>query len=109
MKKNCLLLGRRGINIPLYQQNLQQYGFNLFSGTNPEEVKHIFAQTDIDIVIMGAGIPLEDRLSIIKYIFTISEKTTIHMKDWQSGPAGMQPFVKQILDSYSRIGTSSKS
>ncbi len=70
---------------------------NFFSGTSLEDVKKTFEQQSIDIVIMGAGLDLEDRLGIIRYIFDHSQSTTVHMKDWASGPPGMKPFVQGIL------------
>ena len=71
---------------------------NLFGGTNLTDVKDTFAQNKIDLVIMGAGLEINDRLDIIRYIFETSNSTTVHMKDWDSGPAGMLPFVNGILN-----------
>jgi hypothetical protein len=98
--KNILLIGRLGINIPNLQTGIENKKINLFSGTNLEEVKDAFNQNDnqIDSVIMGAGIDLNVRLDIIRYIFETSQSTTVHMKDWESGPKGMLPFVNSILN-----------
>ncbi len=46
---------------------------------------------------MGAGIDLEARLAIIRQIFEASNSTTVHMKDRDSGPTGMLPFVNGVL------------
>ena len=98
--KNVLLLGRLGINIPNIETGITTKNINLFSGTNLEEVKNVFIQNDnrIEIVIMGAGIDIDSRLNIIEYIFSISKDTTVHMKDWNSGPTGMLPFVNNVLN-----------
>jgi len=98
--KNILLIGRLGINIPNLQTGIENKNINLFSGTNLEEVKDAFNQNDnqIDSVIMGTGIDLNVRLDIIRYIFETSQSTTVHMKDWESGPKGMLPFVNSILN-----------
>jgi hypothetical protein len=100
--KNILLLGRLGINIPNLKAGIAKKNIKLFSGTNLEEVKTAFKQNDnqIDIVIMGAGIDIDSRLNIIEYIFEVSKSTTVHMKDWDSGPAGMLPFVNGILNTF---------
>ncbi len=97
--KKIVLLGRLGINIPNFQTGITTKGIQLFSGTNLEEVDAVFEQNNykIDMVIMGAGISLENRLQIIEYIFTVSKDTTVHMKDWNSGPQGMLPFVNNVL------------
>jgi hypothetical protein len=97
--KKILLLGRLGINIPNFQTGVTTKEIQLFSGTSLEDVKNVFEQNDdqIEMVIMGAGIPLEKRLKIIEYVFTVSKNTTVHMKDWNSGPQGMLPFVNGVL------------
>lgn len=100
--KNILLLGRLEINIPNLKTGIAKKNVQLFSGTNLEEVKTVFSQNDnqIDIVIMGAGIDMKFRLKIIEFIFEVSKGTTVHMKDWNSGPAGMLPFVNGVLNSF---------
>lgn len=95
--KKCLLLGRKNINVDQVMKAIQLEGINLFSATNLQEAKEVFGDHQIDIVIMGAGIDLAHRLEIINFIFTTSNATTVHMKDWDSGPAGMVPFVNGVL------------
>lgn len=92
-----LLLGRKGIVVEDAQNLLNMPKVELFSGTNLEEVRSIFAENKIDHVIMGAGIELQERLNIIQIIFELSESTTVHMKDFASGSQGMLPFVSSIL------------
>jgi hypothetical protein len=45
----------------------------------------------------GAGLDLETRLEIVREIFLTSDKTTVHMKDFASGPDGFLPFVRSVL------------
>tara|TARA_B110000977_G_C11068473_1_gene488690 strand:+ start:2293 stop:2601 length:309 start_codon:yes stop_codon:yes gene_type:complete len=96
-KKSILLLGRLGVNVENVGKNLSVRDVELLAGTNLKEVKTAFDESTIDIVIMGAGINLDDRIAIIRYVFEASSSTTVHMKDRQSGPAGMLPFVDNIL------------
>ena len=97
--KNILLLGRLQINISKIELGVNSKNIILFSTTGLEEVKSIFTQNNnqIDMVIMGAGIDLGVRLKIIEYIFETSKSTTVHMKDWNSGPSGMLQFINGIL------------
>jgi len=60
-------------------------------------VRSAFAQADIDHVIIGAGLDLETRLEIVREIFLTSDTTTVHMKDFASGPDGFLPFVRSVL------------
>jgi hypothetical protein len=98
MTKKVLLLGRTAIVLNGVEQQLDIKDVALFGGTSLEDVQALFEQQPIDIVIMGAGIDLEVRLQIIQHIFTVSKATTVHMKDWNSGPQGMLPFVNGIVN-----------
>ena len=97
MTKNILLLGRTGVVIEDVQHQLESADIQLFGGTDIEDVRAALASADIDHVIMGAGIDLETRLQIVREIFQGSERTTVHMKDYASGPQGFLPFVRAVL------------
>lgn len=96
MTMKVMLLGRTNMVLGTVQDRLS-VDVELFSGTNVEEVRATMAKDAIDVVIMGAGLPIEDRLKIIEAVFELSKSTTVHMKDWDSGPTGMLPFVNGIL------------
>ena len=68
-----------------------------FKSLSLQEVKDLFSKSNIHIVIMGAGIPIEERLEIVRFIFETSKGTTVLMKDWNSRPTGMLPFVNGVL------------
>jgi hypothetical protein len=96
--KNCLLLGRKGMIVDDVKKSIYATDINLYGGTSLQDVKDTFDQQNIDIVIMGAGLDINDRLDMIKYIFESSMSTTVHMKDWDSGPDGMLPFVNGVVN-----------
>ena len=97
MTKRVLLLGRRGVVVEDVQQQLRMPDVQLFAATGLDGVRSVFAQADIDHVIMGAGLDLEARLEIVREIFLASDTTTVHMKDFASGPDGFLPFVLSVL------------
>ena len=97
MSKTVLLLGRLGIVVEEAQRHLAMPNVRLLTATGLEEVRAAFAETEIDHVIMGAGLDLEIRLAIIQEIFRTSDRTTVHMKDFASGPAAFLPFVRSVL------------
>ncbi|MBL4645494.1 MAG: hypothetical protein JKY99_03430 [Rhizobiales bacterium] len=101
--KTVLLLGRTGIVVDDVRTHISVSDVNLLAGTSLDDVRAAFDNNRIDVVIMGAGIDLDTRLSIIEHIFNTSTYTTVHMKDWDSGPAGMLPFVDSVLNGL--IGT----
>jgi len=98
MTKKILLLGLKGAIVDDARQHLKLQDLELFGGTGIEDVRSIFAGTNIDHVIMGAGIDLETRLDIVREIFTLSDTTTVHMKDRATGPQGFLPFVRSVIN-----------
>ncbi|MFT5723679.1 MAG: hypothetical protein ACI9JN_000796 [Bacteroidia bacterium] len=98
--KTCLILGRKGNIVQEISEQIDTTNLKVLMGTSKEEVQDAFLSNTIDTVIMGAGIDLDTRLDIIRYVFEHSNSTTVHMKDWDSGPAGMLPFVTHILSTY---------
>lgn len=97
MPRQVLLLGRTGIVFDDIEAALDSKGLTLHAGTSLDDVETVMANNPVDTVIMGAGIDINTRLAIIRHIFDVSSSTTVHMKDWDSGPAGMLPFVRGVL------------
>jgi hypothetical protein len=97
MARRVLLLGRLGVVVEDAQQQLRMPDVQLLVATGLDEVRSAFAQADIDHVIMGAGLDLEARREIVREIFLASDKTTVHLKDFASGPDGFLPFVRSVL------------
>ncbi len=95
---NELLLGRKEILVEDVADHIQVEGVRLFSGTRIEDVRSVFREETVDIVVMGAGLPIDVRCEIVKEISRLSQTATIHLKDRQSGPGGMLPFVNKVLN-----------
>ena len=94
--KKILLIGKQLTSVPpqLIIENVEY-----FAAADLRTVQQIF-ETDnnsIDIVIMGAGIELEKRLDVVRYVFSTSNTTSVHMKDWETGPEGFVPFINKVL------------
>jgi hypothetical protein len=85
MARRVLLLGLRMPDV------------QLLVATRLDEVRSAFAQADIDHVIMGRGPGPGARLETVREIFLASDKTTVHLKDFASGPDGFLPFVRSVL------------
>ncbi len=94
--KKVLLIGKQLTAVPPVDQLLVK-NITCFAAQNLEETKEIFSGNKIDAVIMGAGIELEKRLEIVRLIFTLSNTTSVHMKDWATGPEGFLPFINAVL------------
>ena len=100
-----LLLGRTPFDLDEVHNALDSaLNVDVLTGNSAEDVMSAFAENQIDIVIMGAGIDLETRLRIVRHVFEKSENTSVHMKDRASGRDGMMPFVNGVLTGLARGG-----
>jgi hypothetical protein len=95
--RNVLLLGLKDVVVEDAMAQLQLSDIRLFAGGGLEDVQRAFATAPIDTVIIGAGIELDRRLQIVRRIFELSDKTTVHLKDVASGPQGYLSFVRHVL------------
>ena len=97
--KTVLILGRRHsvVDAAEHQLELDLPGIRVLEGVSIDDARAAFARTKIDVVIMGAGIDLEDRLKIVREVFQTSDTTSVHMKDRASGPQGFLPFIRAVL------------
>lgn len=94
--KKILLVGKQLTSVP---SGLTIKDAQYFAAPDLKTAQQVFEKNNnaIDIVIMGAGIELEKRLEIVRYVLTSSNITTVHMKDWETGPEGFVPFINSIL------------
>lgn len=97
MTIRVLLLGRTPFDPQTIQSEIVVPDIDLLTGTDLDDVAAAFSQGSVDVVIMGAGLALNDRLAIIERVFESSESTSVHMKDRASGQQGMMPFVNAVL------------
>ena len=98
MNKGVLLVGRTRTVLDEARKGLTAQDVTLFGAITLYEVRKVFDENPIDAVIMGAGIDLETGLRIVRHVFEASDSTSVHMKDFESGPEGYLPFVEGVLD-----------
>lgn len=69
----------------------------LHGATSLDEARATLALKPIDVMVVGAGIELSERLAIARAAFEQSDRITVHLKDKASGPAGFAPFVEKVI------------
>src|SRR5689334_21368252 len=94
--RHVLLLGRT-LSVVDEALRVQMPDVPFRAGAGIDDVRSAFAQAQIDHVIMGAGLDLDIRLEIVREVFRLSDSTTVHLKDVNSGPEGFLPFVRSVL------------
>ena len=93
-----ILLGRKPEIMMRLVAGLDHRTVDFVVGTSHHDLEDAFGEEAPSAVIMGAGLPLEVRLDVIRFVFERSQTTTVHMKDWASGPNGMLPFVTGVVE-----------
>jgi len=97
------ILGRKGIVVDEAKAKLNMSNLETYGGTGMDDVRTVFSShANIKHVFMGAGIDIETRLEIIREVCRVSSSTSVHMKDAMSGPEGFLPFVKAILEGFTK-------
>jgi ribosomal protein S12 methylthiotransferase accessory factor YcaO len=97
MSRSVLLLGRKPFDESEVRQSLSDLDVTVRTGTTMDDVGAAFDAGSVDVVIMGAGLGLDIRLAIVRAVFEASTSTSVHMKDRDSGQAGMLTFVRGVL------------
>lgn len=65
----------------------------LLTGTSLIDVERASSNYDIDTVIIGAGVPLDTRIEIVRHVESFGESTTVHIDNGGE----MMPFVNGVL------------
>ncbi|WP_272859863.1 hypothetical protein [Paracoccus stylophorae] len=63
-----------------------------------EVIRQLDAEPRIACVVMGAGLDDDIRGELIGVIASRRPDLTIHLKDRDSGPDGLAPFVRKVVD-----------
>ncbi len=95
--RHVLIVGRLLDVVDDTKARVRCEGVTLHTATALDEVRLKLALQPIDIMIVGAGIELAERLAIVRAAFEQSETITVHMKDKASGAKGFAPFVESVV------------
>ncbi|MBP7242510.1 hypothetical protein [Amaricoccus sp.] len=99
MKPVVLLIGRLPGVIGGIAQQLQDLPVEWLGAHNREEViRQIEAEPKIVCAIMGAGLDDAIRGELVGVIASRRADIPIHLKERSSGPDGLAPFVRRIVE-----------
>jgi len=96
---HVLIVGRLLDIVDDTRSRVRCEGVSLHGATNLDEVRMALARRRIDVMVVGAGIELAERLAIARVAIEQSDTITVHFKDKVSGQAGFAPFVERIIAS----------
>ncbi len=96
---NVLIVGRLLDTGDDTRSRVRAEGVVVHGATTLDEVRATLALKPIDVMVVGAGIELSERLAIARAAFELSETISVHLKDKASGQAGFAPFVERVIAS----------
>jgi hypothetical protein len=94
---NVLIVGRLLDVVDDTRSRVRAECVTLHGATSLDEVRTALALKPIDMMVVGAGIELSERLAIARAAFEQSEIITVHLKDKASGQAGFASFVERAI------------
>ena len=99
MRPVVLLVGRLPGVIGSIAQKLQDIPVEWLGAHDREEViRQLAAEPRIACVVMGAGLDDDIRGELIGVIAERRPDISIHLKERSSGPDGMAPFVRKVVE-----------
>ncbi len=99
MKPVVLLVGRLPDVIENLARRLEDLPIQWLGAHNREEViRQLAAEPNIRCVVMGAGLDDTIRGDLVGVIAAKRPDICIHLKDRTSGPVGMAPFVRRVVE-----------
>ena len=99
MKPVVLSVGRLPDVIENLARRLEDLPIQWLGAHNREEVlRQLAAEPNIRCVVMGAGLDDTIRGDLVGVIAAKRPDICIHLKDRTSGPVGMAPFVRRVVE-----------
>jgi len=97
MEPKVLLIGRSQQLIDVLIGELRNFGRDITGADNKEDVHDILKSYQIDLVVIGAGLPDEVRFDMKEFIITMIPRLPVYLieRTPDSNPAKMIEFVNQ--------------
>jgi hypothetical protein len=99
MEPRILAIGRLQSTLDILVEEWERYGRNVIASNSNEKIKEIIETESIDLIVIGAGLPDEDRQKMVDYIATINLKIEVHpipRTEEKMGPYHFIPFLNNL-------------
>ena len=94
---NVMLIGRNQWVIDAAERELTTEHRTVYGAITLEELEAVLTNERIDHAFVGPGLDIDLRMQMIRRVFELSDFTTVHLKDFSTGPEGALAFVETIL------------
>jgi hypothetical protein len=105
MEPKVLLIGRSKQVIDILKNELKSYGRDIIGADNKEDVYKILRSHQIDLVVIGAGLPDEVRMEMKEFIISLRPGLPVNLikRTPDSNPQKMIDFVNQKVAEFREL------
>lgn len=99
MEPRILAIGRLQSTLDVLVEEWKRYGRNVIASNSNEKIKEIIKSDAIDFIVIGGGLPDDERQKMVDYIATINSEIGVHpipKTEEKMGPYSFIPFLNNL-------------
>ena len=99
MEPRILAIGRLQSTLDVLVEEWERYGRNVIASNSNEKIKEIIKSDAIDFIVIGGGLPDDERQKMVDYIATINPEIGVHLipkTEEKTGPYNFIPFLNNL-------------
>ena len=99
MEPRILAIGRLQSTLDILVEEWERYGRNVIASNSNEKIKEIIKSNAIDFIVIGGGLPDDERQKMVDYIATINSEIGVHLipkTEEKTGPYNFIPFLNNL-------------
>ena len=100
MEPRILAIGRLQSTLDVLVEEWERYGRNVIASNSNEKIKEIIKSDAIDFIVIGGGLPDDERQKMVDYIATINSEIGVHpipKTEEKMGPYSFIPFLNNLV------------
>ncbi|MFK7920927.1 MAG: hypothetical protein AB8H47_03175 [Bacteroidia bacterium] len=99
MEPRILAIGRLQSTLDVLVEEWERYGRNVIASNSKDSIKKIIETDSIDFIVIGGGLPDNEREEMVEYISTINSSISVHSiprTEKAMGPYSFIPFLNNL-------------
>ncbi len=99
MEPRILAIGRLQSTLDVLVEEWERYGRNVIASNSKDSIKKIIETDSIDFIVIGGGLPDNEREEMMEYISTVNSSISVHpipRTEEAQGPYSFIPFLNNL-------------
>ena len=99
MEPRILAIGRLQSTLDVLVEEWERYGRNVIASNSNKKIKEIIKSDATDFIVIGGGLPDDERQKMVDYIATINSEIGVHpipKTEEKMGPYSFIPFLNNL-------------